>query len=401
MSISYIPEETYAVCTYQMGAEPKKFIASRSKVSVFHTDKPLPLLTIEDKNLDEQFKCKAPINWAATFLAVGAGILLVASGPVGWCIAGAALVTGVYFVVKSITHKCTDPMKAGMWMLFHPSVKFDGYNAITHISMLKCDKGGVLMAFFSYALALEAGKQIRNNNWAEVGVNTVISFFAGYFGPAAFSTAFSSLKAFSIFAGTNIVGLGVTWSLQYEQREYMRSDENLQDNSVYQAMNETVDQNALLGSIDDPSDFNDIESLVAFNEAIKSGKVVVDNVNLDADLARLSGMTTGQLKNSPLAEQFFNDVKSGKYGSEAKNAMKNISGKVKPTSSTVSKGRDFAYGKFKSSLKGMGKAAAQGALFFLPFIGTYFSENVRKAFGEAAMKDMANGISVVADHPLQ
>ena len=53
MSISYIPEETYAVCTYQIGASPQKFIASRDKISVFHKGK--PLLTKEDKNLDVQY----------------------------------------------------------------------------------------------------------------------------------------------------------------------------------------------------------------------------------------------------------------------------------------------------------------------------------------------------------
>ena len=41
MSASYIPEETYAVCTYQIGASPQKFIASRNKVSVFRKGKNL------------------------------------------------------------------------------------------------------------------------------------------------------------------------------------------------------------------------------------------------------------------------------------------------------------------------------------------------------------------------
>ena len=54
MSASYIPEETYAVCTYQMGASPQKFIASRNKVSVFHKGK--PILTKEDKNLDAEIE---------------------------------------------------------------------------------------------------------------------------------------------------------------------------------------------------------------------------------------------------------------------------------------------------------------------------------------------------------
>ena len=92
MSVSYIPEETYVVCTYQMSATPQKLIASRNKdknkdkvkdkdkvenknkVTVFHNRK--PLLTEEDKNLKEQLPCKFPINLSASFFAFGAGIMI-------------------------------------------------------------------------------------------------------------------------------------------------------------------------------------------------------------------------------------------------------------------------------------------------------------------------------------
>lgn len=400
MSASYIPEETYAVCTYQMGAKPQKFIASRNKVSVFHKDKKA-LLTIEDKNLDVQFTCKSPVNIGAALLAFGAGLALVASGPVGWAFAGLALIGGAVMAVKAINHKCTSPMKAGQWMLYQPNVKFNGHNAITQISMLSCSSGGVLKPFFSYSLACAAAKKISDNNYAELGANVVVSFFAGYFLPSAVS-GIKTFKTASIFIGTNIAGLGVTWSIQYGEREIMRNDSDLADNQVYQNMNEVVDENTFFPAplLDDPSDPNDLGSLVFFQKAIQEGKIVVQSNQVNQMLDRFSRMTTAQLKESTEYKQFLKDVSKGIYGEGLKKSMSNIFGRLKPNSSSVSKGMSHTAENFKSSFKQMAKAGGTGSLFFLPFVATYFSENARQTFAEEAVKDMKNGINIVTETPL-
>jgi hypothetical protein len=400
MSKCYIPEETYAVCTFQMGSAPQKFIASRDKVSVFHKDK--PLLTEKDKNLDVQFTCKSPVSFAASFLAFGAGLLvgaLLLSNPIGWVVAGClAVAVGVAYVVKSVTHKCTSPMKGGNWVFYHPNVKFNGYYAITQVSILSCSSGGIVKPFFSYTLASAAAKRIRSINYAEVGTNTVISFFAGVFLPGTLSSI-ATVKAAGIFLATNVAGLGITWTVQYGQREIMRNDEDLSYNEVYENMNEEVDENTFIQTFDDPSDPNDLESLVFFQKAIKEGKIVSQNLNVNQMIDRFSNMTTAQLKNSTEYKQFLKDVSKGTYGEGLKKSMSNIFGKVKPNSSSVRKGMNYTAENFKGSLKQMAKAGGMGCLFFLPFVATYFSENARKAFAEEAVKDMTNGINVVTETP--
>jgi len=53
-----------------------------------------------------------------------------------------------------------------------------------------------------------------------------------------------------------------------------------------------------------------------------------------------------------------------------------------------------------NSFYGMLRKAGEGSLFFLPFVSTYFSENMRKYFAKEAFKDMNNGINVVSQNPL-
>ena len=160
MSVSYIADGAYAVCTFQMGGDPKEFIATRSKVTALTKDDKA-LLTVDDKNLNENFTCKSPVNLAATFFAFAAGIVvgvLLLSNPVGWVVAGCAAVAvlavaaGTYYTVKAVTHKCTDPLKCGKWEFYHSSVCFDTKAAITQESLLVCGSGGVVKAFISTLL---------------------------------------------------------------------------------------------------------------------------------------------------------------------------------------------------------------------------------------------------------
>lgn len=407
MSISYIPEDTYAVCTYQMGAKPQKFIASRSKVSVFHKDKK-PFLTIEDKNLDVEFTCKSPVNIASSFLAFGAGLIvgaLLVSNPIGWIVAGCLVVAvGVAYTVKAINHQCTSPMKAGQWVLYQPNVKFNGHNAITQMSMLSCSSGGIVKPFFSYSLACSAAKNIRKNNRIEVGINVGVSFFAGLLAPLGITKTigkYGFVKGIGYITGTNIAGLGITWTLQYGQREWIRSDNDYDDNQIYQDMNEEVDNNSLLGQIDEPSDLNDADAIVSLDRAVKDGDIIITNQQLKNDLAKLEGLSNYKLKKSELAQQIVKDLNDGKYGADTKAQIQSKYSKwIGNTQRTVNVGRQVAAKNFKLALKRMGSNAGQGALFFMPFIATYFSEKARKDFADEAVKDMSNGINVVTQTPL-
>jgi len=270
MSISYIPKGTFAVCTNQLNTTPREFITSRGEISVFHNGN--PLLTVEDRNLKSNFTCKSPVNVGASFLAFGAGLIAAAllfSTPLGWGIFFFALGLGITFL--QITHSCTSPMQSGNgWILPHSNAKFNGYEAITQLSMLSCNNGGVLKPFFSYSLACKASVEIRNSNCTEIGINVIVSFFTGLLLPGAFSA-----KGVFKVLGTNAIGLGVTWSIQYAQRGYMRRDEELSDNIVYQNMNESVDKNVFFldksllnySKFSNPSDLNDIASLENFKDA--------------------------------------------------------------------------------------------------------------------------------------
>lgn len=182
----------------------------------------------------------------------------------------------------------------------------------------------------------------------------------------------------------------------------MRDDASLKENEVYSQMNNHVDENIWLPDpiFDDPSDPNDIQSVVFFQKAVKDGQFMVKNHEINQKLVQFSNMTTAQLKNSQEYRQFLKDVNAGKYGPELKSSMQNLFKRMKPNKSSVIKGMNHTSKQFKNSFKLMSKNAGSGALFFLPFIGTYFSENARKAFAIAAAQDMGNGINIQTDTPL-
>ncbi|MBO9619251.1 MAG: hypothetical protein J7539_09475 [Niabella sp.] len=110
MAVSYIPKDVYAICTFQTDGAPRKFVPTRSEISVIYS-KDRPLLTIDDRNIDKQFPCKSPKNAMWSFLAFGAGLIvgaaLLATGPVGWLIVGAVAATsiglGVYHATQCLS----------------------------------------------------------------------------------------------------------------------------------------------------------------------------------------------------------------------------------------------------------------------------------------------------------
>jgi hypothetical protein len=404
MSISYIPKGTFAVCTNQLNTTPREFITSRREISVFHNGN--PLLTVEDRNLKSNFTCKSPINSFASFLAFGAGLLLVATGPLGWFALGVCAAFVIFYTYEMFNHTCSSPMQSGNgWILPHSNVKFNGYEAITQLSMLSCNNGGVLKPFFSYSLACKASKEIQNSNYTEIGINVVVSFFTGALLPKFLfpkKIALIKLELVGVFLCTNLMGLGITWSIQYAQRGYMRRDKELSDNIVYQNMNEIEDET----NVDDPSDLNDIASLESFKDAVKQGKITSNNAYAQAQLNKFSNYTTNQLKNSAEFKNFLNEIDKNTYGEKLRESMLNKvrklfgPNKLKPTSEAVKKGIAQNQIDIKRSFYGMLKKGGEGSLFFLPFVSTYFSENMRKYFAKEAFKDMNNGINVVSQNPL-
>ena len=144
MGTSYIAKDkVYVVCTFQLNADPRKLSNTRETPTVFYgSDKSYPILTVNDKNINEQFTCKSPWNFAFALLAFGAGMIvgaLLLSNPAGWILiaGGACLALGAAATIAAVTHKCTDPLSSGEWNLAHNSVKINGCAAITRSSILK------------------------------------------------------------------------------------------------------------------------------------------------------------------------------------------------------------------------------------------------------------------------
>lgn len=408
MSTSYIPKNTFAVCTFQLGSKPQKFIDSRKEVSVFHKNKDTPLLTVQDKNLEIEFTCKSPVNAMASFLAFGAGIVafaLLASNPVGWIVLGCAavaLVAGAVYVAKVINHKCTNPMKGGEWLLFHPSVKFNGYNAITQVSMLKCGNGGVLKAFFSYSLACEAAENISNNNKKELATNTLASLVAGFLFPEAVA-GITTFKAGAFFFGGTIVGIGAIFGLTYGERSLLRRDSDLQNNQIYKDLNTKVDENELLPDFKDnnlynPGILSNVQDLQNFAIATQAGGAVISDSQTQAQLNEIANMSKQELFRNPTAKILLEKLNNGEL-SHLKDAMTKFnSRRMNPT--MTQEAIEANMKAFKNNLARMGNKAGQGLLFFVPIVATYFTEKARKAFAESAVKDMTNGINVVTQKPL-
>ncbi len=401
MNSSYLPEMTYGVCTNQMNSEPGKLVATRATRSVFYKEK--VLLTKVDKNVEIAFTCKSPVNMAAAFLAFGAGLLVVASGPIGWCIAGAALAAGAIYAYKAYTHKCTKYLQNGNWTLINEKVYFDKQKALTIQSMLSCKNGGVVKPFFSYSLAKAAAIKIQENNIKETMVTTAISFAAGILGPASVK-GISTFRGASIILGTNVAGLGVTWTLQYGQREFHRSDSDFAHNSVYQNMNNEVDKNSFFQPLDDPSDPNAIPTTDDIKHMMSEGKNASYNQNLNNQLSSYERMTTAQLRDNQSYRQLVKDIQKGKYGQGLKQEMQNLYKKNKATSSSLKKGLNYtanqANSSFKNALKSASKVGSSATLFFVPLLGTYFSEEARKSLAEEAVRDLTNGIGTTTKNPL-
>lgn len=453
MAVSYIPQDkVFAVCTNQLSATPQKFSYSRTRANVFYESSKQPILTVDDKNVMVEFTCKSPANLAGTLLAFGAGLavgaLVFLSGPVGWIAFGvgaAVFAAGAVVTIQAVTHKCTDPLNSGNWLLAHNSVKINGASAITRSSILKCGNGGILTPFFDEASAAAAASSIANKNRWELGINVVASLGAGFFLPAAFSGFGAASLAGKVWmaGGRFIAGFAVFSGINYAAKGGMRwGHENfgdVKDNVTYDRMNnhsevvmnqETgemqtvdIDRNNLFG-MSKPDDLvQDFEDILEVKKeqgpwykvssyktvsvagkitgVVESGRIHAADLDLQRRLQSLEGLSRQQLRNNAQARQLLNDLNNGRYP-EWRNAATHYNpGRMNP--SMVDDGRTVAANHSAQSLKNLKSNTFQGALFLIPFLGTILSEEARVDLAQGMAADLAaapGGSKLVAKTPI-
>ncbi|WP_128331953.1 hypothetical protein [Apibacter sp. HY039] len=430
MGKSYIPKDkVFAVCTYQLSSDPQKFSNTREKPTVFYKNNKQPVLNKEDRNLAKPFTCKSPWSLASSFLAFGAGLLVAAalmSNPAGWIVlAGAAcLLVGGVATIAAANHKCTDPLNGGKWHLTHSSVKINGKIAITGASLLKCGSDGILTPFFSESAARQAAAEVASNNRWELGLNIVASFGAGFFLPGAFSGIGAAAGTAKISAGGILVGkMGagyvafsvLAWAERETIRGYHENLGELKDSETYANMN-TVEGNDLIGLPGKPDDlFQDgtdlvnppaagadpsakVEYLQKLTAVWKTGGLIIDDVALAGKLDKLAGLSKPQLRNHPVALELMNELSDPANHTNWRNSMRHPnSNRMNP--SMVEDGRAAAAQSYKNNLQQLGKNAAEGVLFLLPFVATWFSENARASLAKALANDVSD-VSLIADKPI-
>lgn len=429
MSVSYIPKNVFAVCTFQTDAEPRKFIDMRSEISVFYDkNQKRTLLTVADKNIDKEFPCKSPKNAMWSFLAFGAGLIvgaLLISNPIGWIIAGvAAIAIGAYYATQ-ISHKCSGALGKGNWKIVHQSVLFNKEYAITHNSMLICDAGGVLSPIFSEAIARKYGAAIASNNNTEIAFNGIASFFGGAGAVFAFSEAvgvWGVTKVGLWMGGTMIVVNGGT----YVEKGIIRSTSST-DNQHYQNMNEADQNDIIPGYVKDPlggtpgdlgsPDILEIDGKTGWFAKDPEGKMIVffngkqyvkdikgnytelkQGTQLANDLKKVEGVNPREMYKNPDAKRIVQNIREGKYSeSLVKSSMDgNLVVRPRDLNKVLP---DIRTVKIQN-MKNLGKLGIKGGglvAFLFPFIATWFSEQSRIELANAMAEDMKEGgINVVS-----
>ncbi len=426
MSSSYIPKDINAICTFQTDASPRKFVPTRGTITVFYgTDLTRPLLTIEDRNINEEFPCKSAKNSAWSFIAFGAGLIvgaaLVLSGPVGWAViaVGAGMVAVGAYQATQISHKCSAGLGAGKWTEFHPTVRFDKFNALTSKSILVCDVGGLLKPIHSDAIAAEYASLISKNNNTEVALNAVASFFGGAGAVIGFAEMTVGAAAMWIAGSVAAVEAGVR-----VERELIRNN-SLEGNEHYQQINEADPNNLLPGFLTDPtgaspSDFaspdilelnergaflnRDNNKPILFNgkwyiqDWQKNIIEIKQGTELANDLSALEGVDDRQVWKTDTGKRIVGDIRQGKYSESLISSSRDGTGTVRPK--RLPNLRQELPQIKAQNYKNLGKLGVKGGgfvSFFFPFVSTYFSEESRKNLAQAMAADMGNGISIVAE----
>ncbi|RNL85957.1 DUF4280 domain-containing protein [Sinomicrobium pectinilyticum] len=408
MSVPYIPENTKVVCTLQTDSSPKELIITRGKVSVIKKSEDTPLLTEKDLNINEQFACKNAANAMASFFAIAAGIVvgaaLIASGPVGWVVAGVAAAgfaaAGTYHATQ-IKHKCSPGLEAGQWNFTHHSVKLDGHPAITQISILSCNEGGILSPIIDPAVAQQAAEAIASNNKKEIGVNAAASFVTGLFlpfgvsGVAGASTLGLKFLGGAKMAGGFVFGIAFMQGATWLQSDYTRSH-SLPENEAYDRMNE-VESGTFTDAFsipDDPSDLSNILDPIELQQAIKSGQLAGLDARMQNRLSHIEGLSRQRLLRDPEAKQLLAELKEGKHP-QLRQAITNFNNRrINPTMRNQMNTANRQ--NMTNNLKDMGRSGVTGVMYFAPFAAKYFSEEARITMAEALTADTQSGGNIIA-----
>ena len=409
MSKSFIPNMVNTVCTFQTSSGPSMLIITRSKVTTIYdkSGNARPLMTIEDRNVQVQFTCKAEKHSFFSFVALGAGLILgaalILSGPIGWAVMAAGAIAigiGIYHATQ-MKNKCTPGLSAGDWHIGHPTVKIDGASAITQKSILKCEKGGMLTPIFDLATAQKIAGEISSNNNKEVYLDAAVSFFAGLGSVYGF-TELGFLKMAAWMVGGTAAVVGGT----YGERAVIRNN-SMKDNESYKSVNET-DENELIPEFvkhpqntlpDDPANLGD---LLTYSP---SGYVtgIKDNYNnyqlsksLSGDLESLKGVNQRDLWKNPKAIEIVSNIRDGKYPDSMIKGSVDGNKVVRPRDlgKMVEDVQEVKTESVNEAISGSVKTGSF-IVFFFPFIATYFSEDSRKELAKA-MEDPGKGISVMA-----
>lgn len=408
MGISYIPENVWTVCTNQLSPNPQQLIACRGgNLSVRHDNSSVTFLTVDDKNLESNFVCKVPVSIWAALAAIGAGLAIVVSGPIGWAVVGAAACCAVICVATIVTHKCTSPLNEGNWKMEHSTVRINGKIAITRSSILLCSKNGLLTPYFCYSAACAAATSISNNNRKELAANTLAQVITGYFLPGIVGLSAGTL-------GLSFAGGYVGYStLLWGEREAIREFDLLgtKDNTHYDNMNQVEENNFnLLPDLLDPQAYIDmgtsnidLDNSLAISDIIalyKSGQLIVQNTQLARQLNQISGMSRQVLNRNPTAQQILADLNSGKYP-DVRSQITNYNDRRFTPSMRVDSQRANSQ-SIKTNLANIARSSAAIYSLVSPFIATYFSEKARAKMAMQLEADFAAsaGINVTANTPI-
>lgn len=409
MSKSYIPAQTWVVCTYQLSTSPQKLINTR-KASIFYkADR--ALITAFDRNIDKKFICKKPMNTTMGIGGLLVGVIL-ASNPIGWAVAGVCAVVLIGAATFAVTtHDCSGYLESGKWIGCKDRVKFDGYNAIIETSLLSCSNGGVLQPIINTSVAFNTAKSVAYENMKETAINTTSAIVTGFL---IKKSGESIIKNFiSIFFSRSkalytIGGIGATYIMTEIQSNIMRNNEDYEDNYVYQRLNKAEEgsdweeetETKVKESIESLSPPNIKDLADDAVQLYKTGELIVDDVKLKSEFEKLSKMNKVELRNSPLAKKLLKEIQSQKpeifdvikkkqnskpirlRPKMRDNAIKNINTKVNQNKWSLHN---------KNSLLSKGMNIV---LFFSPLISGYFSENARRKLAENAIQDITNSISI-------
>lgn len=385
----YLPQETFAVCTHQMGLSPGLLLADPNlwKLSVVYKKESKPLLTEADLLLKDDFECKSnwgkAAGWGFFFGGLIAGIAIGAAVAFSICtfgvgaiiigvVATAVIGTALTFAIKSNATKCNPNLVE--WKNPHSTVFFEGNKALNLTSFITCSAGpGIITPFIDEAEANAAARNVALKNWGEVTLTAVISglfgFSVGYTGGSALAGG-GVLGA--LIAGGKEVGIGVLGAyLVYQPISSLESSamQSIYDtdggNTPYDKMisaRKELESPFVVDSPDDPYIGGDQTKAIGnIKEHSFDYYREQQNRKYIKEIMELKG--TRAEREAKIAE-IVAEMKKTRSGSAAVEAMKRRDGKILAREKTSKKGNTSIDKNQKETIKGIKSEAAKG------FIGT-------------------------------